>query len=476
MVLCFMLHSDSSEEESEMETSTSSQSGGSQSDCDSHCCQDTHEASALQIRDAAVLRRTKRNQGHSRQFCADWYGHYPWLALCVTRLKAFCAYCRYVYKHNLLTDRSSESAFITTGYNNWKKALQRFDNHSKSGSHKEAVLKIQQLKRPSVVTMLDSSHKNSQKVHRDMLLRILSSLKFLLQQGLAIRGHEEMEGNLMQLLLFQSEHCSELKQFIKNKHYLSNDIINEIIALMSMDILRDILMEIREAGMFSLIADEATDISQKEQLCVTIRWLDSHFGIHETPVELIQVPKTDSETLTTVLKDCLIRFTLPISQCRGQAYDGASNMSGHISGVATRIQECEPRALFVHCLAHCTNLCLQKVGSQVMCVYESLNLVMELSRFSLKRSSLFATLQAQVSSSAPTLKPLCPTRWTVRTRAIEAVLANYQLLLDALEEIQQGKDEYALKANRFLHSMLKFSTFFGLKVSQLVFQLLNNCQ
>ena len=147
-------------------------------------------------------------------------------------------------------------------------------------------------------------------------------------------------------------------------------------------------------------------------------------------------------------------------------------MSGHTSGVATRIQECEPRALFVHCLAHCTNLCLQKVGSQVMCVYDSLNLVMKLSqliRFSPKRSSLFTTLQAQVSSSAPTLKPLCPTRWTVRTRAIEAVLANYQLLLDALEEIQQGKDEYALKANGFLHSMLKFSTFFGLKVSQLVF-------
>ena len=101
---------------------------------------------------------------------------------------------------------------------------------------------------------------------------------------------------------------------------------------------------------------------------VTIRWVDSDFQIHETPVELIQVPKTDSETLTSVLKDCLVRLALPISQCRGQAYDGASNMSGHISGVAARIQECESTAIFVHCLAHCTNLCLQKVGSQVVCV------------------------------------------------------------------------------------------------------------
>ena len=71
--------------------------------------------------------------------------------------------------------------------------------------------------------------------------------------------------------------------------------------------------------------------------------------------------------------------------------------------------------------------------------------------------------------SAPTLKPLCPTRWTVRTRAIEAVLANYQLLLDAPEVIQQGRDEYAMKAHGFLNSILKFSTHLGLKVSHLIF-------
>ena len=53
----------------------------------------------------------------------------------------------------------------------------------------------------------------------------------------------------------------------------------------------------------------------------------------------MDVPKTDSDTLTTLIKDCLLRFSLPLSQCRGQAYDGASNMSGYITGVAARIQE-----------------------------------------------------------------------------------------------------------------------------------------
>jgi len=138
-------------------------------------------------------------------------------------------------------------------------------------------------------------------------------------------------------------------------------------------------------------------------------------------------------------------------------------MSGHVSGVATCIQEIEPTVVFVHCLAHCTNLCLPSLGKQSLCVREAPDLVMELSqliRFSPKRSSLFEALQAQVSPGAPTLKPLCPTQWTVRTKAIEAVLTNYGLLQEALEVIQQGKDEYALKAMGFLNSMDKFSTYF----------------
>ena len=72
----------------------------------------------------------------------------------------------------------------------------------------------------------------NQENRRDMLLVVIESLKYLLRQGLAIRGHEEIEGNLMQLLLLQSKRCSKLKQYIDDKHYLSNGIINEIISEM----------------------------------------------------------------------------------------------------------------------------------------------------------------------------------------------------------------------------------------------------
>jgi len=71
------------------------------------------------------------------------------------------------------------------------------------------------------------------KVRRDNLLILFSSLKYLLRQGLAIRGHEEMNGNLMQLLLLQAKSNSALQSFINDKHYLNNEIINEMIKLMA---------------------------------------------------------------------------------------------------------------------------------------------------------------------------------------------------------------------------------------------------
>ena len=50
---------------------------------------------------------------------------------------------------------------------------------------------------------------------------------------------------------------------------------------MSNRVLRKLLSEIREVEIFSLIADEATDVAHKEQLCLTIRWVDKSFEIYD---------------------------------------------------------------------------------------------------------------------------------------------------------------------------------------------------
>ena len=130
--------------------------------CDSQCCQDTLDV--FQVTDESVIKMTRRHLGHNRQFCPGWYKSYPWLILCTKRLQAYCAYCRYFNNKNLLTDKLGEAAFTTSKFNNWKNALQRFEQHAQSRIHKEAMLKIEMLKKPSIGAQHSSQVKKDQKI------------------------------------------------------------------------------------------------------------------------------------------------------------------------------------------------------------------------------------------------------------------------------------------------------------------------
>lgn len=124
-----------------------------------------------------------------------------------------------------------------------------------------------------------------------MLSKLLSSIRYLACQGLPFHGHFEdmhsFEGNLYQLLLLQAEECPEMKAWLSRREYISPEIINEIITTMGQLLLRQMLDEIRKSLWFSILADEATDISHHEQLSLSVHWVDDHFTIHEDVLGLI---------------------------------------------------------------------------------------------------------------------------------------------------------------------------------------------
>lgn len=76
----------------------------------------------------------------------------------------------------------------------------------------------------------------------------------------------------------------------------------------------------------------------------------------------------------------------------------------------------------------------------------------------------------QFGEGAVTLKLLSTTRWTARTGSIDAILKDYDVLLEVLEEIHATtKDEYGLKASGLLKLLEKFDTLFGLMLSYQLF-------
>jgi len=94
--------------------------------------------------------------------------------------------------------------------------------------------------------------------------------------------------------------------------------------------------------------------------------VDEEFSVSEDFVGMYALDQTTAESIFNALKDVLVRCNLDKNNCHGQAYDGASAMAGHISGVARRMLDEVPAALFVHCYAHKLNLVLQDVCKNVV--------------------------------------------------------------------------------------------------------------
>ena len=368
-----------------------------------------------------------------------------------------------------------EKAFAETGFQNWRKAIDKFRAHEGSHFHREAKLKWMAREQPTIEAQLSSHLAQLQLIRRNGLLSQLRAIVYLTRQGIAVRGHTELDGNLYHLMQMWSEGNEVVKLWLRENRYTSHQAVNELIEILGKNVLRNLLKKITDVSgpaWFSVIADEATDIVHAEQLNLSIRWVSDNYEAHEDPVGLCRVPDTKAETLFQIIKDLLIRCNLPLALCRGQAYDGAANMQGRRTGVATRIKNEQPAALPVHCCAHSLNLCLQDAGRKLACLRDALEIcrgTVDLIRLSPKRLHLFSS-NLQASDSGVGLKPLCPTRWTAQTAAIDAILKDYSVIMDTLEEINSTThDEYGMKAAGFLQSLEKFNTLFGLRLAHTLF-------
>ena len=58
-------------------------------------------------------------------------------------------------------------------------------------------------------------------------------------------------------------------------------IQNEILRDMAMHILRPIIKSIKKSSYYSTMADETTDIINKEQFVICIRWVDNDLNANE---------------------------------------------------------------------------------------------------------------------------------------------------------------------------------------------------
>ena len=346
-----------------------------------------------------------------------------------------------------------------------------FRKHQESKAHREAVEVIVTLPSTTkdVGELLSNAHKAEKENARKMLHILLTSIKFLARQGLALRGDAMDDSNLIQLLRLRSEDIPELENWFKKptNKYTSPDVQNEMLMGMSNHLLQKILVLIHSSPFLSLMVDEATDISNKEQSTIVMRRVDDDLNVFEEFLGLYQLTETDAGSIVAAIKDVLLRLQIPTSKLRGQCYDGCGTMAGKKSGVATRIQQEEPRAIFTHCYGHALNLSVGDTIKSCKVMKNSLDTCFELIKlikWSPKRDGMLARLKEKVGDTTPNVRTLCPTRWTVRANSLSSVIDNYTALQTLWEEALETTSDTTMKARiqGVASQMHQFSFFFGL--------------
>ena len=310
-----------------------------------------------------------------------------------------------------------------------------------------------------------------------MLLKLLSCLRYLCRQGLPLRGHsnQEEDSNYIQLIRLIGESDQKLNVWLKKRteKYTSGEIQNELLKVITLHALRKVVSYIQESDYFTIMADETTDLSNREQGVVCLRWVDCSLDVHEEFVGLHMADSIDANTLVSVIKDVLLRFNLSLNRLRGQCCDGASSMSGAKTGVATQILAEEPKAVYTHCYGHALNLACSDAVKKCKLMTDTLDVTYEITKL-LKKSprtdTCFESIKSEFSPDSPGIRMLCPTSWTVRANALKSVAKNYMVLLDTWEDclIIARDTETKARIIGVKSQMHIFEYFFGVHLGQLI--------
>ncbi|XP_044365275.1 zinc finger MYM-type protein 1 isoform X2 [Triticum aestivum] len=404
--------------------------------------------------------------GKNRHFNFVWFENYKWLEFSVKYEAAFCFGC-YLFKGKSNGGPKGD-AFVKGGWKNWYRP-DALDKHvgGINSIHNKAQEKYNLFvaPQPSIDNIMVRVCKEDLRMYKARLTYSLRCLRFLLNQGLAFRGHDESEessnrGNFLELLKWLSKNDEEV-----NKHVLNNapgnciltspKIQNQIIEYSAAHTTKRIIEDIG-ADHYAILADESNDASHKEQLALCIRFVDKSGRGCERFLGVVHVANTTSLSLKDAIQTLLKDHHLTHSQIRGQGYDGASNMKGEVKGLKTLIMKESPFAYYIHCFAHELQLVLIAVAKDnepCLWFFDHVSYFLNIVGVSCKRHDMLRDVRAQKVLEALEMGEIesgsglnqemglarpGDTCWGSHFKTIMHIVSMYSTILEVLDAI--GKD------------------------------------
>lgn len=210
-----------------------------------------------------------------RAFNSSWYKDNSWLEYSVNQDSTYCFACRHFSLPN-----TPESAFTSqSGFCNWKKALFKdsgFKLHSKAEHHINAMYAWNQHKRAidsnsSMLDVINEDRKKKVEENCTYIKTIADVLLLTATQNIAQRGHRESDdshnkGHFLTILEEIAKHDPLIEKRMNacgNAKYTSHQIQNKVLEGLAEMVQSEIIREVKESEVFSVIADETKDLKKK---------------------------------------------------------------------------------------------------------------------------------------------------------------------------------------------------------------------
>ena len=141
------------------------------------------------------------------------------------------------------------------------------------------------------------------------------------KQSIAVKGLQDEDSNFMAMLsLLAKENAPRISK------YTCPDIKNEIIFFSAKQILDGLIDNCKRSVIYALIADESTDVTNKEEISICIRFVgrkeDGRHLISEEFLTFVHADKgSNAEELTTKLLETIQSVGFSVNDMRAQGYD-----------------------------------------------------------------------------------------------------------------------------------------------------------
>ncbi|CAN7994746.1 unnamed protein product [Ixodes pacificus] len=134
---------------------------------------------------------------------------------------------------------------------------------------------------------------------------------------------------------------------------------------------------------------------------------------------------------------------ISIDDCRGQAYDNASNMSGKYKGLQVQVKHLNKCAVYVPCAGHSLNLAGACSADSCLEAVKFFSVTQKLYAFFVASPKRWKYFLDSISETGEhlVLKSLSEARWSKHAESREAIRKNFKAVQCCLESISKNVEE-----------------------------------